>query len=103
MHALRRSTTSRLASLRAESADIVEAARGQNGDDEHDPDGATVAFERAQVLALTRDAQTLLAEVDAAIARVDRGTYGVCEACGERIPAARLDARPTARACVGCA
>ncbi|WPO87184.1 TraR/DksA C4-type zinc finger protein [Herbiconiux sp. KACC 21604] len=44
-----------------------------------------------------------LDDTDAALARLDEGRYGVCERCGEVISAGRLEARPTARLCIGCA
>ncbi|WP_454042032.1 TraR/DksA family transcriptional regulator [Cellulosimicrobium sp. Marseille-Q8652] len=93
----------RLRALRGEVAEIVEASRDSNADDEHDPDGATIAFERAQVDALARSAAARADEVDAALARVAAGDYGTCASCGREIPAARLEARPTARTCVACA
>lgn len=93
----------RLRALRGEVAEIVEASRDSNADDEHDPDGATIAFERAQVDALARSAAVRIEEVDAALARMEAGSYGTCSSCGLEIPAARLEARPTARTCVGCA
>jgi len=43
-----------------------------------------------------------LGEVDAALRRLDDGSYGTCEGCGTPVPDARLEARPTARTCVGC-
>ncbi len=52
------------------------------------------------VVALTREH---LAEVDAALARLDAGTYGACERCGRQIATDRLAARPTARQCIDCA
>ncbi|WP_243738394.1 TraR/DksA family transcriptional regulator [Cellulomonas shaoxiangyii] len=90
----------RLASLGAARTDVVDAARGSNVDDEHDPEGTTIAFERAQLEALAADAVRRLAEVDAALARLDAGTYGVCAVGGEPIDADRLAARPTATTCV---
>lgn len=101
--AVRADAVARLGALRAEVAGIVEASRDSNADDEHDPDGATIAFERAQVDALARDAAARVEEVDAALARLDAGTYGVCEACGQPVADGRLEARPTARTCVACA
>ena len=83
--------------------DIVAAAVDSNLDDEHDPEGATIAFERAQVDALIVQARHRLAEVDAARDRLDSGSYGRCLACGEAIAPARLEARPTARTCITCA
>ena len=93
----------RLAALDEEFAGFVEASRDSNADDEHDPEGATIAYERSQVSALARQARAHLAEVDAALARVDAGTYGACERCGQSISPARLEARPAARLCVACA
>jgi RNA polymerase-binding protein DksA len=93
----------RLASLTGDFDDVVTAARDTNADDEHDPEGATIAFERSQVGALVRQAKDHLAEVDAAIERLEAGTYGTCERCGEPIAEGRLEARPVARTCIGCA
>jgi len=82
---------------------IIDAARFTNADDEHDPEGATIAFERAQVAALLTAGRQRLADLDQALRRVDEGSYGTCEACGQPIPAERLAARPSARTCVACA
>jgi DnaK suppressor protein len=81
----------------------VAASKDTNADDEHDPEGATIAFERAQVSSVVRATQEHLDEVRAAIARLDAGSYGECEVCGQPIPPARLEARPTASRCLGCA
>lgn len=93
----------RLASLKGDFAAVVAASEGSNADDEHDPEGSTIAFERQQVVALIRQTEDHLAEIDAALERVAAGGYGTCEVCGRPIPAARLDALPTARRCVDCA
>jgi len=103
LDAERRQALRRLAALTGDFKDVVEAARDSNGDDEHDPEGATIAFERAQVAALVEQVQHHLAEVESAIDRLADGTYGICQRCGQPIVAARLEARPTARTCVGCA
>jgi DnaK suppressor protein len=81
----------------------VEASRDSNADDEHDPEGATIAFERSQLSALLRQAREHLDEVEAAQRRLRDGSYGRCEVCGAAIAAARLAARPVASTCVGCA
>ncbi|WP_238993532.1 TraR/DksA family transcriptional regulator [Nocardioides caldifontis] len=99
----RRSTLDRLTALQADFGAMVEASEGSNADDEHDPEGATIAFERSQVSTLVRQAQRHLREIDAALARVEDGRYGRCERCGEPIPEGRLEARPVARTCVACA
>lgn len=93
----------RLRALRGGFDEIVAASADSNADDEHDPEGATIAFERAQVDALARQAQSQLEEIQDAFARVAAGTYGRCETCGQQIPAERLAVRPTARRCVACA
>ena len=83
--------------------DIISASASSNADDEHDPEGSTIAFERAQVAALLTQARVHLAESAEALSRLDAGTYGICERCGEPIARERLLARPTARSCVACA
>ncbi len=92
----------RLASLEREFGGIVAAARDVGTDDEHDPEGATLAFERQHVAALAGAAREDLAEIQAALARLADGSYGTCQVCGARISAERLAARPAARTCVGC-
>lgn len=101
--ALRAETLHRRDRLRGDVEGMVEASRGSNADDEHDPEGATIAFERAQTEALAGQAAVDLGEVDAALARLDAGTYGICEVCGRPIAPARLEARPAARRCIDCA
>ena len=93
----------RLAALRRDFTGMVDASRDSNADDEHDPEGSTIAFERQQVDTLVRQTEQHLVEVEAALARLDAGEYGVCERCGRPIPDARLEARPMARTCVTCA
>ena len=103
LEAERRRTTQRLERLRHDHAGFVAASLDSNADDEHDPEGATIAFERSQVQTLVHQLEQNLAELDAAERRLDDGSYGICERCGGAIPEARLEARPTARTCVGCA
>ncbi|MDQ1436209.1 MAG: DnaK suppressor protein [Actinomycetota bacterium] len=82
---------------------VVESSREANLDDEHDPEGSTVGFERAQIQALLDSARVRLTELDAARERLERGVYGICESCGAPISTARLAAEPAARTCVDCA
>jgi RNA polymerase-binding protein DksA len=93
----------RIAELERQHTAIVAASESANLDDEHDPEGATVGFERAQVDALRQRAREHLVEVDDALRRVDAGTYGTCTRCGAPIAPERLDARPTTDRCVDCA
>lgn len=94
---------SRLAALRRDHSAIVESARSVSTDDEHDPEGSTIAFERAQVESLIDQTVRGIAGLDDALGRLDAGTYGSCVHCGEPIPTERLEARPDATTCVSCA
>ncbi len=99
----RAAALARIETLTREFDAVVAASRGSNADDEHDPEGATIAFERQQVAALLAQARRRLAEVDAAVTAVEAGAYGRCEACGRPIDPERLAARPTALTCIACA
>ena len=70
------------------------------GDDE--ADASSKLYEREQELALTRHTRELLEQTEHALARIDAGTYGVCESCGKPIGKARLLAFPRATLCVEC-
>jgi DnaK suppressor protein len=114
----RRWTDAEIAELRAQlaaeagalRADIERAetdiasrlgdAVGDAGEDQADVGAKT--FEREHELALTHNARELLAQNERAIARIDAGTYGTCESCGEAIGKARLQAFPRATLCVTC-
>jgi DnaK suppressor protein len=96
-------TVRRLAALEREHSGIVESAGQSNADDEHDPEGATIAFERQHLSALIGQAREHLAEIEAAMGRLDDGRYGTCSGCGQPIGAPRLAARPTAATCIRCA
>lgn len=101
----REQTSRRVAELEREFAGIVASASAgsSGGDDEHDPEGATVAFERQHVSALLEQAREHLAAIEAAKRKLDAGTYDVCDGCGGPIGAERLAARPAALTCVRCA
>ncbi len=72
-------------------------------DDEHDPEGSTTSLDQARDTALLDRTERALGELRAAQERLASGAYGVCERCGKAIPVERLQARPEARRCVGCA
>lgn len=103
LQAERASATELLASLVRDFTGIVEASADSNADDEHDPEGATIAFERSQVSTMIDQARGRLSEIEAAVQRVEDGSYGTCETCGGPIPDGRLEARPVARTCISCA
>lgn len=89
-----------LSSTGADVASIVDARRDTSTDDEHDPEGATLAFERSQAEALGSSATRRLAEIDAARQRLADGLFGLCEICAAPIPEGRLEARPWATRCI---
>jgi DnaK suppressor protein len=92
-----------VAGLEGELAAIVESAALTPPDDEHDPEGATVGFERALVTDLLVQAREDLADVLAAVDRLEKNSYGDCGRCGRPIGQERLAARPAATTCFGCA
>jgi len=96
-------TATHLATLRRDFDQLVQASEASNADDEHDPEGATIGFERAQLSALIDQAETRLDDLERALGQVRDGGYGVCERCGGPIGAERLEARPAARTCIACA
>jgi len=105
------------AELLAERATYVEAAESlrleaealaedmEPGDiqfDEESGEGDTLNVERERDLALSAQARAAVDEIDRALAKMDAGTYGVCERCANPIPKARLKALPYAALCVAC-
>jgi len=89
--------------LEDELAALFEASRSSNADDEHDPEGSTIAFERAQLTAVLAAGRRRIADLEGALERSAAGTYGGCARCGRPIPVERLAARPFATTCVTCA
>ena len=87
---------------RAESriADRLEDGIRDAGDDEADAGAKT--FEREHEFAMTSNARHLLEQTERALSRIDAGTYGACESCGQPIGKARLMAFPRAVLCVTC-
>jgi RNA polymerase-binding protein DksA len=68
--------------------------------DQHPADIGTETFEREKDLSILEQVEAQLRDVERAMARLDDGTYGICEACGRPIDAARLEARPATRFCL---
>ena len=92
-----------IVSLTSRFDDIVEAAALTNTDDEHDPEGATLAFERAQVTSLLRQAAADRAALHDTSQRLDAPHYGTCEICAGFIGVERLMALPATHRCIRCA
>ena len=74
----------------------------RGGYSNHIAENATAVFEQARNVGLRRTQELLLGDVEAALKRIAKGTYGICEHCGEAIDKARLKALPTASLCLSC-
>ena len=68
----------------------------------HMADDATTAFEQAKELALRQNLERTLRQVEHALRRFEKGTYGICEDCGQEIDSARLEVLPYATLCLNC-
>lgn len=103
LEAERATALARLQALHAELNGIIADTADTNADDEHDPEGPTIAYERARATALLADARSRLADLNLALVRFDSGNYSICETCRRTIPAERLEAIPACRTCIECA
>jgi len=70
--------------------------------DEGFADSAQATAERSQQLSMLEQQQAVHSEVKAALKRLEDGTFGKCENCGQQIPIERLEALPAARLCLSC-
>ena len=70
--------------------------------DNHLADTATETFERELDYTLEENSEHVLAEIDAALERIEEATYGICTNCAKPIPEERLEARPWATLCIDC-
>ena len=87
--------------LQREQDEAVSDTAGElSSFDQHPGDSGTETFEMEKNVSLLEQVDDELAEVEAAVQRLDRGTYGTCQACGRPIGDARLEAMPAARFCV---
>jgi RNA polymerase-binding transcription factor DksA len=92
-----------LGALERDFDEIVESSRLAPPDDEHDPEGATIAYERAKVSALVVQAREDLAAFEVALRCLAAGRAPSCERCGGPITTERLMALPGVRTCIACA
>lgn len=100
LHEERRRKLALLPALRQDITSVNAARQDSNVDDEHDPEGATIAFELSQASALLAQSTAGLAQIEAALGRIEAGTYGVCQVCGDEIAEGRLEARPWTPYCI---
>jgi DnaK suppressor protein len=103
LEAERTAAQSRARSMSAELEGFMAESADTNADDEHDPEGPTIAYQRAQLVTLLARSRVSVDDLDRALERLARGEYAVCERCGGEIPADRLEARPATTTCVRCA
>ncbi|MCE0762748.1 TraR/DksA C4-type zinc finger protein [Pseudonocardia kujensis] len=101
--AARAEAIARAAALEVQVAALAEQQALTTHDDEHDPEGVTIGFERAQLLGLLGGARDEIAALDRAAERLREGRYGDCADCGAAIPDVRLEALPAAETCLACA
>jgi DnaK suppressor protein len=89
--------------LRAELAELNGGATAGDHYDANFADSSQVTAERGEAEALQTTLRETLADVERALAKLEDGSYGSCELCGDPIPPARLEAMPAARRCITCA
>ena len=99
----------RLEEERASLVSDIDALQIENENQEtdygvsnHPGDDATEVFLRERNLTLRENSDDMLAQVDAALARLDKGIYGICQRCGKQINPERLEALPSAAYCITC-
>jgi DnaK suppressor protein len=99
----RKAAEGHMVALTSELAELVGESEGGSHDDEHDPEGSTIAYERARVTGLHQRATDRLQSIDRALNRLDDGSYRTCTRCHRPIDTNRLVARPETSLCIECA
>jgi DnaK suppressor protein len=105
LEGIRRDLEAELSSVQHQLAEYGVSPEGEGmrvSVNEGFADSAQATAERSQMLSIVEQLQEHHGEVEAALRRIEEGTYGKCERCGETIPVERLEALPTARLCVSC-
>jgi RNA polymerase-binding transcription factor len=99
----RRRVQAAIDNLHAEHPGSIRDETGEDAMyDNHPADTATGTYDRELDYTLEENAEHVLAEIDAALKRIEQGTYGICTNCGTQIPPERLEARPYATLCIDC-
>jgi RNA polymerase-binding protein DksA len=97
----RRRVQAALENLRDENpGSILDETGEETAYDNHLGDTATVTYDRTLDYTLEENSEHVLAEIDAALQRMENGTYGTCTACGKQIAEERLEAKPWASLCI---
>jgi len=81
---------------------LAEDAGEETAYDNHLADTATETYDRELDYTLEENSEHVLAEIDAALKRIEEGTYGICTNCGQPIAVGRLEALPWATLCIDC-
>ena len=81
---------------------LYDDAGEETAFDNHLADTATETYDRELDYTLEENSEHVLAEIDAALTRIENGTYGKCTNCGKQIPEERLEALPWATLCIDC-
>ena len=100
---LRASLEQERSDLRARLSEMGLLSGGDLAFDQNFADSSQVTAERGEVEALAGSLREALSDVEAALVKLDNGTFGVCEGCGGQIPPGRLEAMPGAKLCMDCA
>jgi RNA polymerase-binding protein DksA len=99
----RRRVRAAIDNLHAEHPGSISDETGEDAVyDNHLADTATETYDRELDYTLEENSEHVLAEIEAALQRIEDGTYGQCTNCGRQIPAERLEARPYATLCIDC-
>ena len=88
--------------LHKENPGSIEDETDDETTDNHLAETATVTLDREIDYTLEGHSEQVLVQIDAALARVEDGTFGTCTNCGKQIPEERLEARPWASLCIDC-
>lgn len=99
----RKRVAAALENLKNENPGSVEEETGEEASDQHLADTATAMHDRELDYGLTENEEDLLREIDAALERIEAGTYGTCSNCGKPIGEERLEALPWTDLCIDCA
>jgi RNA polymerase-binding transcription factor len=94
--------TAEVAAWQDDLSHSIEDSMDEDGNDSHLADSATETVDREIEQSLEENAEHLLASIDAALGRIEDGSYGRCERCGEAISEERLEALPYATKCIEC-
>jgi len=99
----RRRVTAAIENLHEEHPGSIRDETGEDAVyDNHLADTATETYDRELDYTLEENSEQILSEIDAALKRIEEGTYGVCSNCGKQIPTERLEALPWATLCIDC-